>query len=120
MTNPFSDFKAAFIPFFDIPVAVEGLRENGKVAGTFMACVFDNGFAAPFTDTDVDSTIRTYSISIMAGDWLEKLPPQVGDKIMVSYADDCTPNLPNINLAVSHIDSLVGDIWTLTAKEVQK
>ena len=85
-----------------------------------MACVFDNGFAAPFAETDVDNLTRTYSISIMAGDWLEKMPPQVGDKIMVSYADDCTPNLPNIRLAVSHIDSLLGDTWTLTAKEVEQ
>ena len=120
MTTPFSDFKAAFVPFFDTPIAVEGQRANGKVAGSFMACIFDNGFAEPLGNADVESTIRTYSISIQAGDWLEKRPPQVGDKIFVNQSDACTPNLPNIALAVSHIDSIVGDTWVLTAKEVEQ
>lgn len=123
--KPVTFHNAAFSPFFDTPIAVEGERvrtsnSSEKVAGSFMACIFDNGFDTPFTEADVESTIRTYSVSIMAGDWLEKQPPQVGDKIFVSKPDVCTPDLPNMVLAVSHIDSLVGDTWVLTAKEVEQ
>lgn len=115
------DCDKAFAPFFDTPIAVEGNRADGKrVAGNFIACVFDNGFADPFTEADADSTIRTFSISIIAGDWLEGKPPQVGDKIYVSNPDDCTPDLPNLVLAVSRIDSILGDTWVLTAKEIEK
>lgn len=114
------DCERAFAPFFDTPIAVEGNRANGKrIAGNFMACVFDNGFADPFAEADADSAIHTFSISIMAGDWLESKPPQVGDKIAIVFADPCTPDLPSIKLAVSHIDSLLGDTWTLTAREIQ-
>lgn len=114
------DCEKAFASFFDTPIAVEGNRANSKrIAGNFMACVFDNGFADPFAEADADSTIRTFSISIMAGDWLENKPPQIGDKIVISYPDDCTPQLPAIKLAVSHIDQLLGDTWTITAKELK-
>ena len=115
------DFDKAFAPFFDTPIAVEGQRPGGKrIAGNFKACVFDNGFADPFAAGDADSEIHTFSISIMAGDWLENKPPQVGDKIYVSNPDDCVPNLPNIVLAVSHIDTIIGDTWVLTAKEIEQ
>ena len=113
------DCNKAFSQFFDTPINVEGTRIANKIAGTYNACVFDNGFAAPFIDGDVDSTIRTFSISIMAGDWLESKPPQVGDKISFVTNDDCTPSLPSIKLAVSHVDSLLGDVWTLTAREIK-
>lgn len=113
------DCDKAFAPFFDTPIAVEGQRTGGRrIAGNFNACVFDNGFADPFADADADSVIHTFSISIMAGDWLENRPPQVGDKIVIALADACTPDLPSIKLAVSHVDSLLGDTWTLTAKEI--
>lgn len=105
--------------FFDTPIAVSGKRTNGSVAGNFMACVFDQGFAEAFSDGDADTSIRTFSISILAGDWLESKPPQIGDKVTLLNKDLATaPTIPNMNLVVSHIDQLVGDVWIFTAKEV--
>ena len=119
MKSFWSDNSKAFNPFFDTPIAVEGMRTNNrKVAGNYLACIFDNGFADPFAEIDTDSNCRTYSISILAGDWLEAQPPQIGDKIMITKPDDCSPTLPMMNLVVAHVDQLIGDTWTLTAKEV--
>lgn len=85
-----------------------------------MACVFDNGFADPFAEVDANSICRTYSVSVLAGDWLEQQPPQIGDKIMISKSDDCTYLLPTLHLVVAHVDSIVGDTWTLTVREVKE
>lgn len=124
MVNSFSDFDIkAFSPFFDIPIAVEGERSAPegarRIAGTFMACVFDNGFADPFADADAETSIRTYSVSVIAGDWLEKKPPQTGDRIAVDFSGGCSPTLPSMKLSVSRVDQIVGDTWTFTAKEVK-
>lgn len=113
----------AFSPFFDTLVSVEGDRAAStggttRIAGTYSACVFDNSFALPFSEADVDSSVRTFSVHVLAGDWLERKPPQVGDRITVANAEPCTPELPSIQLAVSKIDSLFGDVWMFTAKEI--
>lgn len=122
MKNPFNDM-GAFSPFFDTPVSVSGERarpQGGvtRIAGTYTACVFDNGFAGPFSEADVDSSVRTFSIQVRAGDWLERKPPQVGDRISIANVTPCDPELPSVSLAVSTIDSLFGDIWIFTAKEI--
>lgn len=119
MRDPFSDFSAkAFSPFFDTSISVEGNRKSGNVAGTYNACVFDNGFADPMIEVDGDTTVRTYSIMIKAGDWLEERPPQIGDRITIGNSTDCARDLPLIRLAVSSVDSLLGDTWSMTATEV--
>lgn len=119
MTNPFRFSRDAFSQFFDVPISVTGKRKSGNVAGTYDACVFDNGYADPMMETDADTSVRTYSIMIKAGDWLEMRPPQVGDRIAVNVSSDCARDLPTINLAVSSVDSLLGDTWSLTATEVK-
>lgn len=118
MTDPFKFARDAFSQFFDVPISIEGKRKSGIVAGTYNACIFDNGFADPMIETDSDTTVRTYSIMINAGDWLEERPPQVGDRITISNSTDCARDLPCIKLAVSSVDSLLGDTWSLTAMEV--
>lgn len=105
--------KSVFSPFFDRRISVEGNRlftpgQTRKVAGTYCACIFDNGFADPFADADSESAVRTYSISVLAGDWLDHEPPQVGDRVTCG----------DIKLAVSRVDSILGDTWELTAREV--
>lgn len=70
-------------------------------------------------ETDSDTTVRTYSIMIQAGDWIEKRPPQIGDRITINNSTDCARDLPLINMAVSSVDSLLGDTWSLTATEVK-
>jgi hypothetical protein len=114
---------AAFACFFTDVITVEGLRavpsSSGsgtaarKVSGTFRACVFDNGFADPFAEADADTNARSFSVSVRSGDWIERTPPQVGDKI--------TLELDGLayRLAVSRIDTTTGDIWSITAKEVK-
>lgn len=57
---------------------------------------------------------------IKAGDWLEERPPQVGDRITVNVSSDCARDLPCIKLAVSSVDSLLGDTWSMTATEVSQ
>lgn len=119
MMNSFWQDNKAFAPFFDTPIAVERQLSNVRLAGNYTASVTDNGFAVPFADADIDSTVRTYSIEIMAGDWLENKPPQVGDKIVIDLSTPCTPNLPLLTLAVSHIESVIGTTWSMTAKEIK-
>lgn len=119
MMNSFWQDTKAFTPFFDTPIVVERQQANVRLAGNYSASVIDNGFALPFAEADIDSSIRTYAIEIMAGDWLENKPPQVGDKIVVDCSTPCTPNLPSLTLAVSHIDSVIGTTWSITAKEVK-
>lgn len=112
MKSPFDNTEIAFEPFFDTPISVEGVRENTKVAGTFYACVFDNGYADPYTEADADTVIRTFAIQLRAGDWLEGKPPQIGDTVTVQ-------GLPK-KLAVSRVESELGEIWELTAKETHE
>ncbi len=107
--------KVAFSPFFDRRISVEGSRlfapgQTRGVAGTYCACIFDNGFADPFADADAASAVRTYSISVLAGDWLDHEPPQVGDRVTCG----------DIKLAVSRVNSVLGDTWELTAREVSQ
>lgn len=113
------DCGKAFSMFFDTPISVSGERPSGSIAGNFNACVFDQGFADAFSEGDADTTIRTFSISILAGDWLEQKPPQIGDKVVINKPTSCAPNLPVLNLVVSHIDQLLGDVWIFTAREVK-
>ena len=114
MAIPFP--AAALAPFFDETIVVEGKRKHGSgtrsVRGTFNACVFDNGFADPFAEADAESNVRTFSISVRAGDWIERTPPQTGDRISIDGQSQ------TFKLAVSRVDSVLGDTWTCTAKEV--
>lgn len=104
-------------PFFDETIVVEGVRPGvadgttRTVKGTFKACVFDNGLADPFADADAESNVRTFSISVRARDWIERTPPQTGDRISIDR-----PGI-TFKLAVSRVDSVLGDTWTCTAKE---
>ena len=106
---------AAMSPFFDDVIIVKGVRASASqtsqtpICGTFRACVFDNGFADPIASADAESNVRTFTIITPAGEWLERNPPQVGDTV----AMDGRPPL-----RVARIDSLDGDEWVMTAKEV--
>jgi hypothetical protein len=105
---------AAFSPFFDDAIVVEGVRSSAdggrrKVQGTFSACVLDTGFAEPLMEGDADSDVRTYSVSIRSGDWVDGTKPQVGDRVRLA---------DGTQLAVSRTDNLLGEIWSLTAREV--
>ena len=105
--------KSVFSPFFDRRISVEGKRpftpgHSRKVAGTFQACVFDNGPSDPLMDTDAGTNVRTFSISVRAGDWLDHTPPQTGDTITIG----------EVRTAVSRVETVTGDTWTLTAREV--
>ena len=113
--NSFFDNPAAIAPFFDDVIVVEGVRpfaDGGrrKVQGTFSACVLDAGFSEPLIEGDADSDVRTYSVSIRSGDWVDGTKPQVGDRVQLANGT---------LLAVSRTDNLLGDIWSLTAREVK-
>ena len=110
---------SAFSVFFDCPISVEGERAHSsqagrKVAGSYMACVFDNGYVDPFAEADAESNVRSFGISVKAGDWLDNEPPQVGDRITLPQGNI------NFKLAVFRVESILGDTWTLTAREVGK
>ena len=108
------DNPAAFAPFFDDEIVVEGRRKDDdgtrKVEGSFSACVVYNGFSEALMEGDADSDVRTYSISIRSGDWVDGSKPQVGDRVRLA---------DGTQLAVSRTDNLLGDIWSLTAREVK-
>ena len=50
---------------------------------------------------------------------MERKPPQIGDRIVVGGTTDCSPTLPMLELAVSRVDNIVGEVWSLTATEVE-
>ena len=108
------DNPAAFAPFFDDEIFVEGRRKaddgTRKVEGSFPACVVYNGFSEPLIEGDADSDVRTYSVSIRSGDWVDGTKPQVGDRVRLA---------DGTQLAVSRTDNLLGEIWSLTAREVK-
>lgn len=109
------DNPAAFAPFFDDVIVVEGVRPSAdgaarKVEGSFSASVVYNGFSEPLMEGDADSDVRTYSVSIRSGDWVDGTKPQVGDRVRLA---------DGTRLAVSRTDNLLGEIWTLTAREVK-
>ena len=126
--------SAAFTPFFGCVISVEGLRASSssgsaaptlaaataarKVSGSFEAYITDNGFANAFAAADADSNVRTFSISMRAINWSERTPPQIGDRITIQESKE-TPSLVGLSLAVSRVDSVTGDTWFLTAKEVK-
>lgn len=103
---------AAYDPFFSDTIVVDGVRPfadgTRTVSGTFRACVLDNGYADGF-DADAESTVRTFSVQVKAGDWVDETRPQVGDRITLACG---------VTLAISSVNNLVGDVWTMTAKEV--
>ena len=122
MPGTFQMPASAFAPFFDEVISVEGRRSatlsadgapavTRNVSGSFYACVFDNGFADPLADADAESGVRTFSITVRAGDWIEGTKPQTGDR--VHLADGTL-------LAVNSVGMLAGDTWVLTAREVKK
>ena len=75
----------AFAPFYADPVAVEGVRENGrKVSGTFKACVSDMGLDDLLLDDSTGTARRKICVSFLLGgdSWpLDGTLPQIGDKI---------------------------------------
>ena len=89
------------------------------MTSTFYACVFDQGFATPFAEADADTTIRTFSIQIKAGDWLEKKPPQIGDEVSLGQMFECAPDAPAMRLVVCKVGNLIGSVWEVTAREVE-
>lgn len=111
MATPFDDISEAFEPIFSDSFSVRGKRNGRTIKGTFYGCVLDTGFSDPISEADAESVTRSYSITIRKGEWLERKPPQTGDRVEVG-------EMPDLKLAVSHVDSVAGDLWTFTAREV--
>lgn len=119
--SPFAS-PAAFAPFFREAVAVEGRREaipalNGggtvarSVRGTFRACVMDCGFAEPLADGDATCSARVYAVSVRKGDWVDRTPPRVGDRVRATVGGR------SASLVVTSV-SCGEDVWTAEAREV--
>lgn len=85
--------------------------------GTFRASVVDAGFADPISDGDAESGVRAFSVSVPAGEWLERTAPQVGDRIKVESVCGRAVKLPT--LAVASVGLLPGGVWTFGAREVR-
>lgn len=102
MKKSLFDNPAAFAPFYDDTVAVEGTRE-GRVlkTGPLAACVFDQGLDDPIGEGDTASTRRRYTISIRFADWPDTFMPQNGD--IVTLADG------NGSLTVLSVARSLGD-----------
>ena len=111
MASPFDDISGAFEPMFSDSFSVRGKRNGRTIRGTFYGCVLDTGFSDPISEADSESVVRSYSITVCRENWLERKPPQTGDRVEVA-------EIPGLRLAVSHVDSVAGDLWTFTAREV--
>lgn len=79
---------AAFAPFFRDRVAVEGARAGGRrVAGTFRACVIDQGLDDPLAEGSTETARRVVSVTLLRADWLDVEPPQTGDAVTLESGD---------------------------------
>lgn len=79
----------AFAPFYADPVAVEGVRENGrKVSGTFRACVFELGLDDPLADESAESRRKRVDVFVRRDDWPDDEPPQAGFAIFTEMGDE--------------------------------
>ena len=107
------DIRPAFAPFFSDTIVVDGVRPfagvSRRVSGTFKACVIDCGFSDAMSEADAESDVREFSVSLPAGEWIDRTRPQVGDRIRLADGRQ---------LAVAHVNSLAGDTWSMTAREV--
>ena len=81
---------AAFAPFFDSLVAVEGKRtprsgcaRAAVFRSPIKACVIDLGMDDPLMDGSTGTNRRRWSVRVRFADWPEVDPPQVGDKLHI-------------------------------------
>ena len=89
MPSIFSN-PAAFAPFFDSLVAVEGKRtpRSGGADAVVLrspvkACVIDLGLDDPLSDGSTGANRRRWSVSVRLADWPEVDPPQMGDVLRI-------------------------------------
>lgn len=79
------DNPAAFAPFFRDRVAVEGTRAGGhRVAGTFRACVLDQGLDDVVAEGSTSTVRRRIAVTFMVGgdSWpKDGTVPQRGDLV---------------------------------------
>lgn len=84
VASPF-DNPAAFAPFFRDRVAVEGTRAGGRrVAGTFRACVLDQGLDDVIAEDSTGAVRRRIAVTFMIGgdSWpKDGTVPQKGDRV---------------------------------------
>lgn len=108
MASPF-DNPAAFAPFFRDRVAVEGTRAGGRsVAGTFLACVLDQGLDDAIAEGSTETARRVVSVTVRRADWFDVEPPQTGDAVTLESGDAyrVTSVVPSVGFAG----------WTLMAR----
>lgn len=78
------DNPAAFAPFFRDRVAVEGTRAGRRVAGTFRACVLDQGLDDVVAEDSTSTVRRRIAVTFMVGgeSWpKDGTVPQKGDRV---------------------------------------
>ena len=79
---------SAFAPLFDDLVAVEGARQDGRrIAGTFRACVLDQGLDDLLSDGSTGTVRRRVVVTFRIGgdSWpADGTRPQSGDEITVA------------------------------------
>lgn len=108
-----TDRPYAFRGFYDKVIVVKAPRAGRTVTGTFKACVFDDGFADPFSEADAETDVRAFGISVCIGDWIDAKPPQVGDRIELEIHG------MNFKLAVKSVSPGI-DEWRMVAREVKE
>ena len=99
--------EQALAPFYDTEVAFFGTRPGPRpIAVVVKCCVFEDGFAPPPIDTDVDTSVRTYSLSFPISAWTDETPPQKGERVSMNGAD----------YFVDAVQTVIGD-YNVTVKE---
>lgn len=82
--NKIFDNPAAFAPFYDSLVSINGNRRLRTIRSTFRACVIDQGFEDPLSADGTGSTRCAISVRIRKSGkqgWNDVTPPQVGDVV---------------------------------------
>lgn len=92
---------AAFAPFYDDVVAVEGAAGRPLRTGPLAACVLDQGLDDPVAEGGVASARRRFTVSIRVADWPASRPPQIGDVVILADGD---VRLSVLSAARSHGD----------------
>ena len=100
---------AAFAPFYDNRVAVEGKRGSRRVAFTLRACVLDDGLEDPLADNSTSTNRRRWSVRVRIEDWPDTNPPQIGDTLQIPEEFDVcgVPVKAAVKSIVRHADDFI-------------
>lgn len=110
MPGPFDSrlFASAFVPFYDVSVAVYGERRDSRPIGMTIMCSVVEGSPIVIGDTVAPIRERMFGVTFPRSSWVEPTPPQVGEWLFFRFADE------DIRAKVANVGHLPDGDYELT------